>query len=122
MLQLPLHSLLPLCMRYVIQHVLQPTQLSTESNTSNDPKCQELEWVCVPLAVESHGNWGKEVITSILPISLHRPKAKVNLINRQCIFRVEEVFSVFNSYCSEKKKVGGNTSMYIHNHSYMYIG
>ena len=24
-------------------------------HSSNDPKCQELEWVCVPLAVESYG-------------------------------------------------------------------
>eukprot|EP00731_Ephydatia_muelleri_P022055 Em0014g646a len=30
-------------------------------HSSNDPKCQELGWVCVPLAVESYGNWGKEV-------------------------------------------------------------
>ncbi|KAL5477518.1 hypothetical protein EMCRGX_G024328 [Ephydatia muelleri] len=29
-------------------------------HSSNDPKCQELGWVCVPLAVESYGNWGKE--------------------------------------------------------------
>ena len=26
----------------------------------NDAKCQELGLVCVPLAVESYGNWGKE--------------------------------------------------------------
>ena len=31
-----------------------------QKHSSNDPKCQELGWVCVPLAVESYGNWGKE--------------------------------------------------------------
>eukprot|EP00731_Ephydatia_muelleri_P006949 Em0003g1197a len=52
-------------------------------HSSNDPKCQELGWVCVPLAVESFGNWGKEAqntfarLASILSISLHCPKAKV---------------------------------------------
>ncbi|KAL5486899.1 hypothetical protein EMCRGX_G019438 [Ephydatia muelleri] len=52
-------------------------------HSSNDPKCQELGWVCVPLAVESYGNWGKEAqntfarLASILSISLHCPKAKV---------------------------------------------
>ena len=52
-------------------------------HSSDDPKCQELGWVCVPLAVESYGNWGKEAentfarLASILLISLHYPKAKV---------------------------------------------
>ena len=27
---------------------------------ANDPKCSELGWVCVPLTVETYGNWGKE--------------------------------------------------------------
>ena len=25
---------------------------------SNGPKCQELGWSCIPLAVETYGNWG----------------------------------------------------------------
>ena len=54
-----------------------------QQHSSNYPKCQELGWVCVPLAVESYGNWGKEAqntfarLASILFISLHCPKAKV---------------------------------------------
>ena len=50
---------------------------------SNAPKCQELGWICVSLAVESYGNRGKEAqntfarLASILSISLHCPKAKV---------------------------------------------
>ena len=27
---------------------------------SNGPKCQELGWSCIPLAVKTYGNWGKE--------------------------------------------------------------
>ena len=52
-------------------------------HSSNDPKCQELGWACVPLEVESYGNWGNEAqntfpgLASILSISLHCPKAKV---------------------------------------------
>ncbi|KAL5489657.1 hypothetical protein EMCRGX_G018775 [Ephydatia muelleri] len=29
-------------------------------HVSNGPKCQELGWVCVPLAIEIYGNWGRE--------------------------------------------------------------
>ena len=32
---------------------------------SNDAKCSELAWVCVPLVVESYGAWGKEALESI---------------------------------------------------------
>ena len=52
-------------------------------HSSNDPKYQELGWVCVPLAVESYGNLGTEPqntfarLASILSISLPCPKAKV---------------------------------------------
>ena len=31
---------------------------------ANDPKCQELGWVCVPLAVETYGNSGREAHTT----------------------------------------------------------
>ena len=29
-------------------------------HTTNDAKCQDLGWLCIPQAVETHGNWGKE--------------------------------------------------------------
>ena len=32
---------------------------------SNDGKCNDLGWVCVPLVVESYGAWGKEALESI---------------------------------------------------------
>ena len=41
--------------------------LTTElkKHLSNDTKCKELDWVCVPLVVESYGAWGKEALESI---------------------------------------------------------
>ena len=50
---------------------------------ANDPKCQELGWVCVPLAVETYGNWGREAHTTFtrlatsLAICVFLPKSKV---------------------------------------------
>ena len=29
-------------------------------HVSNGPKCQELGWVCVPLAIVIYDNWGRE--------------------------------------------------------------
>ena len=29
-------------------------------HAANDPKCAELGWVCVPLAVGTYCNWGEE--------------------------------------------------------------
>ena len=33
-------------------------------HTANDPKCAELGWRCVPLAVETYCNWGEEARTT----------------------------------------------------------
>ena len=35
-------------------------EAEVQKHRANDPKCSELGWVCVPLAVETYGNWGKE--------------------------------------------------------------
>ena len=32
----------------------------TRKHVANDPKCRELGWMCIPMAVETYGNWGKE--------------------------------------------------------------
>ena len=32
----------------------------SRKHVANDPKCFELGWTCVPLAVETYGNWGVE--------------------------------------------------------------
>ena len=50
---------------------------------ANDPNCQELGWVCVPLAVETYGDWGREAHTTFirlatrLVICVSLPKSKV---------------------------------------------
>ena len=33
--------------------------------TANDPKCEELGWVCVPMAVKTYSNWGKNDSSTI---------------------------------------------------------
>ena len=35
-------------------------EAEVQKHRANDPKCSELGLVCVPLAVETYGNWGKE--------------------------------------------------------------
>ena len=32
----------------------------TRKHQSNNAKCSELGWSCLPLAVETYGNWGKK--------------------------------------------------------------
>ena len=51
-------------------------------HNANDPKCTELGWVCIPLAVETYGPWGVEAQGSIsrlaahLALQLHCSKSK----------------------------------------------
>jgi hypothetical protein len=40
-------------------------------HTNNDAKCDELGWICVPLAVDSYGRWGSEAHTSFGTIASH---------------------------------------------------
>ena len=46
-------------------------------------RCRELGWLCIPLAVETYGNWGKEAqcffsrLASLLSISQAIPKPKM---------------------------------------------
>ena len=50
-------------------------------HSTNDARCQELGWVCIPLAVETFGHWGKEAqnvfshLASLLSIHQGRPKS-----------------------------------------------
>ena len=52
-------------------------------HTENDPKCVELGWRCIPLAVESYGAWGPEAskafsqVATRLAIRGNTPKAKI---------------------------------------------
>ncbi|KAL5494149.1 hypothetical protein EMCRGX_G015427 [Ephydatia muelleri] len=52
-------------------------------DTQASPKCQELGWTCIPLAVETFCNWGKKAhltfsrLASHLAISLSSPKPSI---------------------------------------------
>ena len=57
---------------------------------ANDPKCQELGWVCIPLAVEMYGNWGRKAHTTFtrlatrlaICVSLLKSKVTADLFGR----------------------------------------
>ena len=38
---------------------------------ANDPKCPELGWVCISLAVETYGNWGREAQSTFSRLASH---------------------------------------------------
>ena len=40
---------------------------------ANDTRCQELGWTCIPLAVETYGNWGMEAQSVSRLSTCHRP-------------------------------------------------
>ena len=52
-------------------------------HNSNDAKCGELGWVCIPLVVETYGAWGQEAVktfaqlASRLAIACSKPKSVV---------------------------------------------
>eukprot|EP00731_Ephydatia_muelleri_P005540 Em0002g1716a len=52
-------------------------------HVANDTRCQELGWICIPLAVETYGNWGMEAqsvfsrLASLLAIGQAIPKPKM---------------------------------------------
>ena len=53
------------------------------THAANDTKCQELGWSCIPLAVKTYGNWGKEAqyvfsrLASLLAVGQSSPKPKM---------------------------------------------
>ena len=55
----------------------------TRKHISNDKRCQELGWVCVPIAVKTYGNLGQEAkqtfskLASRLATDSSQPKSKV---------------------------------------------
>ena len=59
------------------------TAAETRKLLSNGPKCQELGWTCIPLAVETFCNWGKEAhltfsrLAPHLAISMSSPKPSI---------------------------------------------
>eukprot|EP00731_Ephydatia_muelleri_P010498 Em0005g1084a len=62
-------------------------QAEQRKHHSNDAKCEELGWVCIPLVVESYGSWGPEAqrclsrLAGRLATQLGQPKSlTTNLI------------------------------------------
>ena len=60
--------------------------LSAETckHKANDPKCSELGWVCVPLAVKTYGNWRKEARDTFsclaTRLAIGSPKSKSSFV------------------------------------------
>ena len=77
----------PLCSAILSEscHQASAAALAAEARKlhSNGSKCQELGWSCIPLAVETYGNWGKEAhdtfsrLASYLAIHQSSPKPAV---------------------------------------------
>ena len=53
----------------------------TRKHAANDARCQALGWSCIPLAVETFGNWGREAqcvfsrLATLLALRQGRPKS-----------------------------------------------
>eukprot|EP00731_Ephydatia_muelleri_P034760 Em0075g13a len=78
----------------------------TRKHKANDPKCSELGWVCVPLAVETYGNWGKEARDTFsrlaTRLAIGSPRSKSS-----CVY---EVYSKLNLTLTRSIKVGFNSN------------
>ena len=46
-------------------------EAEARKHRANNPKCSELGWVCVPLAVETYGNLGREAQTTFSCLASH---------------------------------------------------
>ena len=46
-------------------------EAEARKHRANDPKCSELGWVCIPLAVETYGNWGREAQSTFSRLACH---------------------------------------------------
>ena len=62
-------------------------QAEVRKHRANDPKCSELGWVCIPLAVETYGNWGREAFSRLashlaIITSSHKSKVLTELYSR----------------------------------------
>eukprot|EP00731_Ephydatia_muelleri_P016202 Em0009g626a len=72
-ISIPLHT--PICssLRQVSHDQADAEVLAAETHKlhSNGPKCQGLGWSCIPLAVETYGNWGKEAQDTISRLASH---------------------------------------------------
>ena len=46
-------------------------EAEARKHRANDPKCSELGWVCIPLAVETYGNWGRDAQSTFSRLASH---------------------------------------------------
>eukprot|EP00731_Ephydatia_muelleri_P012305 Em0006g1199a len=46
-------------------------EAEVRKHRANDPKCSVLGWVCIPLAVETYGNWGREAQSTFSRLASH---------------------------------------------------
>ena len=85
-------SLLPHLIKHASHQALQLYQQKPASTRLNDPKCSELGWVCVPLAIETYANWGKEARNTFFRLAtrlaIGSPKSKSS-----CVY---EIYSSLN--------------------------
>ena len=73
------------------------TTAETHMLLTNGPKCQELGWACIPLAVKTFCNWGKEAhltfsrLASHLAISSPKPSILADIDSRLNINLVRSI-------------------------------
>ena len=83
-------------------------EAEVRKHRANDPKCSELGWVCIPLAVETYGNWGREAqatfsrLASHLAIitSSHKSKVLTELYSRLNFTLVRAVTRALLARCA----------------------
>ena len=53
----------------------------TRKHAANDARCQALGWSCIPLAVETFGNWGRDVFSRLTTfLALHQGRSKSTVV------------------------------------------
>ena len=83
-------------------------EAEVRKHRANDPKCSELGWVCIPLAVETYGNRGREAqstfsrLASHLAIitSSHKSKVLTELYSRLNFTLVQAVAKALLARCA----------------------
>ena len=80
-------------------------QAEVRKYRANDPKCSELGWVCIPLAVETYGNWGREAFSRLashlaIITSSHKSKVLTELYSRLNFTLVRAVARALLARCA----------------------
>ncbi|KAL5500007.1 hypothetical protein EMCRGX_G011492 [Ephydatia muelleri] len=80
-------------------------EAEVRKHRANDPKCSELGWVCIPLAVETYGNWGREAFSRLashlaIITSSHKSKVLTELYSRLNFTLVRAVARALLARCA----------------------